>query len=46
MAEHLETLNLLERLSQSAELDPALVRELQERIWNTNKTSGQTDRNL
>lgn len=40
MTEHLEILSLLERLSQSAELDPALVRELQERIWNL-KPSGE-----
>lgn len=45
MAEHLEILNLLERLSQSAELDPALVRELQERIWKV-KPSGEPEKTL
>jgi hypothetical protein len=41
-----DALNLLERLSRSAELEPALVRELQERIWNTKPPSGQTGRIL
>jgi hypothetical protein len=46
MAEHVEILNLLEKLSHDAELDPALVRDFQERIWNTKPVPGQTDRIL
>jgi hypothetical protein len=41
-----EILDLLVRISHDAKLDPALVRDLQERIWKTKPVRGQTDRML